>query len=68
LPTPISCPEPITRNSLAVYYLSEPREGVLDRGKALFAPTREQENDPEVLTLIQKRSQVNSAADVYGDK
>ena len=65
LPEPINCPESITRNSLAVYYLCNPRQSTIDRGKALFAPTKEQENDLEVLSLIEKRSQVNSAADVY---
>jgi len=68
LPEPINCPESITRNSLAVYYLCSPRQNAIDRGKALFAPTKEQETDLEVLALIEKRSQVNSAADVYGDK
>ncbi len=68
LPEPINCPESVTRNSLAVYYLCSPRESAVDRGKALFAPTKEQENDLEVLSLIERRSKVSSAADVYGDK
>lgn len=68
LPEPINCPESITRNSLAVYYLCRPRESAIDRGKALFAPTKEQENDLEVLSLIERRSKISSAADVYGDK
>ena len=40
----------------------------MNRGKALFAPTKDQENNKEVLTLIDKRSKVSSAAKVYGDK
>jgi hypothetical protein len=68
LPQPIACPESVTRNSLAVYYLCEPREGVSERGKALFAPTKEQEDDLDVLALIDKRSNVNSARDVYEDR
>jgi Rps23 Pro-64 3,4-dihydroxylase Tpa1-like proline 4-hydroxylase len=68
LPEPIKCPEKITRNSLAIYYLCKPRQNALERGKALFAPTKDQENDQEVLSLIEKRSQINNAADVYGDK
>jgi Rps23 Pro-64 3,4-dihydroxylase Tpa1-like proline 4-hydroxylase len=67
LPEPINCPESVSRNSLAVYYLCNPRQGALERGKALFAPTKEQESDLEVLSLIEKRSQVSSAPDVYGD-
>lgn len=68
LPEPITCPEGITRNSLAVYYLCEPRKAAEPRGKALFAPYGNQANDPEILALIEKRSQVSTAANVYGDK
>lgn len=68
LPEPIQCPEHVTRNSLAVYYLCEPCDEAVDRGKALFAPYKEQANDPAVLSLIELRSQVGTAADVYGDK
>jgi len=31
----------------------------------LFAPTDAQKDDPEVLDLIKKRSQINSASEVY---
>jgi hypothetical protein len=67
LPEPITCPENVTRNSLAVYYLCSPRDAAEDRGKALFAPYKEQANDPKVLSLIEKRSQVGTAANVYED-
>ena len=68
LPEPIKCPENVTRNSLAVYYLCYPRDGVDTRGKALFSPYKDQVNNQEVLDLIQKRSSVGMAANVYGDK
>lgn len=68
LPEPITCPDSITRNSLAAYFLCKPRVTSSSRGKALFAPTPEQENDPEVLSLIEKRASIDTAADVYGDK
>lgn len=68
LPEPINCPKSITRNSLAVYYLCKPRKSIKDRGKALFAPTKDQENNKKVLSLIEKRSKVTSAAKVYGDE
>ena len=67
LPEPIMCPENITRNSLAVYYLSEPRENTVQRGKALFYPHKDQIDDPEVIELIRKRSSVIEAAKVYGE-
>jgi Rps23 Pro-64 3,4-dihydroxylase Tpa1-like proline 4-hydroxylase len=68
LPEPIVCPEHITRNSLAVYYLCEPRERADTRGKALFAPYKEQADDPQVLELIKMRANVNQSKNVYGDK
>jgi hypothetical protein len=68
LPDPICCPVDKTRNSLAVYYLCCPRDGVSERGKALFAPYENQRNDPKVLELIKQRSSVIRASSVYGDK
>jgi hypothetical protein len=68
LPEPLTCPPSEARQSLAAYFLCEAPKGVDERGKALFAPTKEQENDAEVLELIEKRSNVASAASVYNDK
>ncbi len=68
LPEPLLCPDNEARKSLAAYFLCEAPENVDTRGKALFAPTKEQENDEEILELIKKRSNVDSAASVYGDK
>ncbi|HZL26053.1 MAG TPA: 2OG-Fe(II) oxygenase [Acidobacteriaceae bacterium] len=65
LPDPVACPPDKPRNSLAVYYLCEPRQLASDRGRALFAPTAEQANDPSVLDLIEKRSKVATSAGVY---
>jgi Rps23 Pro-64 3,4-dihydroxylase Tpa1-like proline 4-hydroxylase len=65
LPDPVACPPDKPRNSLAVYFLCEPRQAASDRGRALFAPTSQQANDPSVLELIKKRSQVQSSSDVY---
>lgn len=68
LPEPITCPADITRNSLAVYYLCEPRDNADQRGRALFAPHKEQANDPEIINLIKMRSGVGSSASVYRAK
>jgi hypothetical protein len=68
LPDPVGCPIETPRNSLAVYYLCPPRQAASDRGRALFAPTSEQANDPSVLELIEKRSQVNTSAGVDRQK
>lgn len=64
LPRPIVCPEGMTRNSIAVYYLVEP-DGTLDRKRALFLPTPEQKGDPNIQELIRKRADNNLAASVY---
>jgi S-formylglutathione hydrolase FrmB len=65
LPADLHCPEGIARQSLAVYYVTEPSAGADTRGKALFVPHGEQANDPAIMELIQKRSQVATAESVY---
>jgi Rps23 Pro-64 3,4-dihydroxylase Tpa1-like proline 4-hydroxylase len=52
---PINCPEDVYRKSIAMYYLCEPSENADKRGRALFAPTEEQKNDPEIMKLIEQR-------------
>ena len=56
LPEPIRCPGNFNRNSLAMYYLTRPSPDADPRKRALFVPKKEQENDPEVQALIDKRS------------
>ena len=55
-PDPLTCPQGKYRKSLAVYYLTDPPEGTDPRPRALYAPTKEQENNPEILKLIRKRA------------
>jgi hypothetical protein len=54
-PEPLTCPENKYRKSLAVYYLTDPPEGTDPRPRALYAPTKEQEKNPEILKLIEER-------------
>jgi Rps23 Pro-64 3,4-dihydroxylase Tpa1-like proline 4-hydroxylase len=54
-PNPLTCPEGKYRKSLAVYYLTDPPEGTDTRPRALYAPTKEQENNTEILKLIEQR-------------
>jgi len=68
LPDPISCPEGTVRQSLAIYYLTNPDMTAADRPKALFAPHAGQKEDPEVLDLIRRRSSAETAKDVYRKK
>lgn len=67
LPAPLNCPEDQTRRSLAVYYLVPAPAGTDPRGKALFAPTEEQEGDAQILELIKARASVETAAKVYNE-
>lgn len=65
LPDDLTCPEGIYRRSMAVYYLTDPAVDVDPRGKALFAPHKDQANDPAVLELIKQRSNIATAETVY---
>jgi len=65
LPDDLTCPEGIYRRSMAVYYLTVPGHNVDPRGRALFAPYKNQANDPEVLELIRQRSNVSTSNSVY---
>jgi len=61
LPEPICCPPDQARKSLAVYYMTDvAREA--GRTRALFAPTPEQAGDAEVLSLIERRANEETAA------
>jgi len=55
---PIQCPENQYRKSIAVYYLTDPQEDVDPRPRALYAPSKEQENNPEILKLIEERVKI----------
>lgn len=57
-PEPLTCPENTYRKSLAVYYLTDPPEGTDPRLRALYAPTKEQETDPEIFNLIEERTRI----------
>lgn len=65
LPQDLVCPEGVVRQSLAVYYVTEPAADASTRGKALFVPREDQKNDAEILELIKMRSQVATAESVY---
>jgi Rps23 Pro-64 3,4-dihydroxylase Tpa1-like proline 4-hydroxylase len=68
LPDELECPEGQYRKSLAMYYLTEPRALTSERGKALFAPHKQQKNDRSVLDLIEKRSSLSTFDQVYRTK
>ena len=55
LPQPLDCPEGVYRKSIAVYYMTDPINNTDPRNRALYAPTKEQENNEEILNLIKQR-------------
>ena len=65
LPEPLLCPEGEVRQSLAAYFLCDPPENINERGKALFAPSADQIGNREIIELIKKRANVDTAAAVY---
>jgi hypothetical protein len=67
LPDPLDCPQGQIRQSLAIYYLTQPHELTPERPKALFAPNESQKNDAHVLELINQRSGLETAAQSYRD-
>lgn len=58
LPEELTCPENVARKSLATYYLSHINNKAEARKRALYAPYKEQNNDPEVIEFCKKRSTV----------
>jgi Rps23 Pro-64 3,4-dihydroxylase Tpa1-like proline 4-hydroxylase len=65
LPDEIRCPEEVYRKSLAIYYVSPIRPETQTNDRALFAPNKDQINDPEILELIKKRSSSKTSSGVY---
>lgn len=55
-PDPLQCPDNVYRKSIAMYYLTNPPTKVDPRERALYAPTKDQETDPQILKLIEQRS------------
>lgn len=59
LATEVDCPVGMSRNSIAVYYLTTLPDHAEPRLRAKFAPTEDQKNDQEILDLIKRRSKAN---------
>ena len=55
LPTHTRQPNDIYRQSMAIYYMTEPKNDIEIRPKALFAPREDQQNNDEIEELIIKR-------------
>ena len=68
LPNQIKLPHGVRRQSMAIYYLTEPRFKTDKRKRALFAPTKKQEGDKKVLNLIKKRANLKTSLQSYRNK
>lgn len=58
-PDPLNCPENKTRNSIALYYLTEPREGASIRPRARFFARPGEDHDEKLEEFRKKRSEVS---------
>ena len=58
LEVPNMFPQGQDRKSIALYYLTDPPTNVSTRSRALFSPSKDQENNQDVLDLIERRSKV----------
>lgn len=65
LPDEIKAPSNVLRKSLNIYYLTEPREGISTRERALFAPYKNQSEDESIKELIKKRSSSTTISQAY---
>jgi Rps23 Pro-64 3,4-dihydroxylase Tpa1-like proline 4-hydroxylase len=65
LPEKLKCPDNVARKSIAIYYLTDLTKDTNPRSRAYYAPYKDQENDKEILLLIEKRSNNNTANTVY---
>lgn len=64
-PEPLQCPEDMSRKSLALYYLTEPREGATQRYKARFVARPQDPKDQEIEEFRIKRSGLDTAKTLY---
>ena len=60
-------PKGIYRKSLAVYYLTEPKQAAYHQ-RAIYAPRENQRNDKKVLKTIEKRQDLFKSIKVYKTK
>ena len=65
LPKDLNCPEGTMRQSMAVYYVTEPADSADTRSRALFVPHGVQADDPAILELIKLRGAEATAEKMY---
>ncbi len=61
----LDTPKNVYRKSLAIYYLTNAATNTENRSKALFAPTKSQEKNKDILKLIKMRSSIKKVNKTY---
>ena len=56
LPHDLNCPDGVSRNSLAAYYVSAVTKKAENRNRALFVPSESQKGDRSIEEFCEKRS------------
>jgi len=61
----VVAPEGISRNSLAVYYLTDKPQNCDPRMKVKYAPREDQKNNQDIIDLIDKRQSITDFSKAY---
>ena len=64
-PEPLRCPPETSRKSIALYYLTPPRDGATERYRALFVARPQDDRSPEIEEFRKLRSGLKTGPDQY---
>lgn len=64
-PDPLRCPSDTSRKSIALYYLTPPRDGATERYRALFVARPQDDHSPEIEEFRKLRSGLKTGPNQY---
>lgn len=64
-PEPLTCPPETSRKSIALYYLTEPRDNATERYRARFVARPQDDGSPEIEEFRKLRSGLKTGPDMY---
>lgn len=67
-PNPVTCPDDISRKSIALYYLTELRADATERYRALFVARPQDDKSPEMEAFRARRSGLETGPELYRKK
>ena len=67
-PNPLTCPDDVSRKSIALYYLTEPRAGATERYRARFVARPQDDKSTEMEEFRAKRSGLETGPELYRKK